>query len=64
MPKMKTRKAAAGRFRLTGSGKVRRNQANHGHIFTSKNRKRKVRLRKTTLVDQSDVGRVRRMLVI
>jgi large subunit ribosomal protein L35 len=64
MPKIKTRKSAAGRFRLTGSGKIRRNHANHGHIFTKKSRKRKVRLTKTGLVDQTDVGRVRRMLVI
>jgi large subunit ribosomal protein L35 len=64
MPKIKTRKAAAGRFRLTGSGKIRRNHANHGHIFTNKNRKRKVRLTKLGLVNHADAGRVRRMLVI
>jgi large subunit ribosomal protein L35 len=61
---MKTRKTAAGRFRLTGTGKVRRNHANHGHKFTKKTRKVKVRLAKTGLVDHTDVNRVRRMLVI
>ena len=62
MPKMKTSRAAAKRFKLTGSGKLRRNRAYHSHMLTKKNTKRKRRLRDSTRVDPADVGRVRRML--
>ena len=59
---MKTNRAAAKRFKLTGSGKLRRNHAYKSHILTKKSQGRKRKLRKSTLVDPSDVGRVRRML--
>ncbi len=62
MPKMKTNRAAAKRFKLTGTGKLVRNHANKSHILTKKAKTRKRNLRKSTLVDPSDVGRVRRML--
>ena len=62
MPKMKTRRAAAKRFSLTGTGKLRRNKAYKSHILTKKNTKRKRNRRKPTQVDASDAGRVRRML--
>lgn len=62
MPKMKTRKGAAKRFKLTGSGAVRRGKSNKRHLLTHKTRKRKRRLRQATLVDGSDMGRVRRQL--
>ncbi len=62
MPKMKTKRGAAKRFRLTGSGKLRRNKAYHSHILTKKSTKRKRNLRKSTIVDPADAGRVRRML--
>ena len=62
MPKMKTNRAAAKRFRVTGTGKLRRNKAFHSHILTKKNTKRKRRLRAVADVHPSDVGRVRRML--
>jgi len=62
MPKMKTNRAAAKRFRVTGTGKLRRNRAYHSHILTKKNTKRKRRLRTATEVDPSDAGRVRRMI--
>ncbi len=62
MPKMKTRRAAAKRFSLTGSGKLRRNKAYKSHILTKKDTKRKRNLRKSCLVDPADAGRVRRML--
>lgn len=62
MPKMKTRRAAAKRFRLTGTGKIRRNKAYHSHILTKKTKKQKRRLRTSVIVDPADVGRVKRML--
>ncbi len=62
MPKMKTRRAAAKRFRVTGTGKIKRSKAFHSHILTKKTKKQKRRLRTQTLVDPADVGRVRRML--
>lgn len=62
MPKMKTNRAAAKRFRKTGSGKIRRQQAYHGHIFTKKTTKRKRNLRQLTLVAAVDENRVKRML--
>jgi large subunit ribosomal protein L35 len=62
MPKMKTRRSAAKRFSLTGTGKLRRNKAYKSHILTKKTTKRKRNLRKGTQVDASDAGRVRRML--
>jgi len=62
MPKMKTNRAAAKRFRTTGTGRLRRNKAYKSHILTKKNTKRKRGLRKPTDVDASDVRRVRRML--
>ncbi len=62
MPKMKTNRAAAKRFRTTGTGRLRRNKAYKSHILTKKTTKRKRNLRKRTDVDASDVRRVRRML--
>ncbi len=60
--KMKTNRAAAKRFKLTGSGKVRRNKAYHGHFFTSKSPKRLRNLRKSALVSSADQPRAKRML--
>ena len=62
MPKMKTRKAAAKRFKQTGTGKFRRNRANGRHILTKKSSKRKRRLRKDTEVKSSELGRLRAAL--
>jgi large subunit ribosomal protein L35 len=62
MPKMKSNRSAMKRFRKTGTGKVRRNQAFHGHIFTSKSPKRKRHLRQSTLVSKADAPRVKRMI--
>lgn len=62
MPKMKTRRAAAKRFKKTGTGKLKRRKAYHSHILTKKSPKRKRNLRKGTLVDPADVKRVKRML--
>jgi large subunit ribosomal protein L35 len=62
MPKMKTHRAAAKRFRRTATGKLKRNKANKSHILAKKSRKRKRRLRKSALVAPSDMRRVKRML--
>jgi large subunit ribosomal protein L35 len=64
MPKMKTNRSAAKRFRKTGRGKIRRQRAYHSHILTKKTSKRKRRLRTGTLVSQADKKRVRRLLGI
>jgi len=62
MPKIKTNRGAAKRFRKTGSGKVKRNKAYASHILTKKSSKRKRNLRKSTLVDSTDEKRIRRLL--
>jgi large subunit ribosomal protein L35 len=50
MPKQKTHKGAAKRFKITGGGKVMRNHSMHSHILTKKTTKRKRNLRKSTEV--------------
>ena len=62
MPKQKTNRSAAKRFKRTGSGKFRRNKAYRSHILTKKSPKRKRNLRKKTLVSKADESRVRRLL--
>ena len=62
MPKMKTHRGAAKRFKKTGSGKIVRSRSNKQHILTKKSPKRKRRLRKDALVDSVDARRVRQML--
>lgn len=60
--KMKTNRAAAKRFKLTGSGKVKRNRAYHGHLFTAKSPKRLRSLRKSSLLAPCDESRAKKML--
>ena len=62
MPKQKTRKSAAKRFKQTGTGKFMRNQANGRHILTKKSAKRKRRLRQATVVKSTEIGRLRAAL--
>lgn len=62
MPKMKTKRAAAKRFRTSGSGKIMRRKANKGHILTKKSSRRKRRLSGAAAVSPSDVKIVARML--
>jgi large subunit ribosomal protein L35 len=62
MPKMKTHRGAAKRFRTTGSGKLRRRRQNRNHIMEKKSSDRKRRLAKPADVDAADASRVRRML--
>jgi large subunit ribosomal protein L35 len=63
MPKMKSNRSAVKRFRLTATGKVRRNQAFVRHILTKKTRKRKRALRHTTLVSAADARHIKRLLL-
>ncbi len=60
--KLKTKKSAAKRFKLTGSGKIKRGHSHHSHILTKKSPKRKRNLRKADLVSDSDLTRVLKML--
>ncbi len=62
MPKMKTNRAAAKRFRITGSGKVRCGKAGKSHRMYGKAGNRLRRLRKNDIVDKSDHGRIIRLL--
>ncbi len=59
MPKMKTRRAAAKRFEVTGSGKIRRRKAYKSHLLSDKTRKRKRNLKKKAVVTKADEKRVR-----
>ncbi|MBF0440495.1 MAG: 50S ribosomal protein L35 [Oligoflexales bacterium] len=62
MPKIKTKRAAAKRFRVLSSGKIRRNHSGKQHILTKKRRARLNKLKKPCYVDASDVGLVLRCL--
>jgi large subunit ribosomal protein L35 len=59
---MKTKKSAAKRFKLTGTGKVKRNKAFKSHILTKKSQKRKRGFRKSAVVNQCDMRHVNEML--
>jgi large subunit ribosomal protein L35 len=62
MPKLKTHKGAAKRFKKTGTGKVVRAHAFGRHILTSKARKRKRKLHQTVVADDADQAKLKRML--
>ena len=62
MPKMKTRSSAKKRFKITGTGKVKRATAYRSHILTSKTTKRKRKLRGPHLVSKADEHAVKIML--
>lgn len=62
MPKIKTNRGAAKRFRKTGTGKIRRNKAYTSHILTKKSTKRKRNLRQGTLVAKSDERNIRQLI--
>ena len=61
---MKSRRGAAKRFKVTASGKIKREKAYASHILTKKNRKRKRNLKQSTLVSSSDSKRVNSMYCI
>ena len=62
MPKMKTHSSAKKRFKLTGSGKVKRFHAKTSHMMRNKSKKAKLRLRGAGTVSSADLPRVKRML--
>jgi large subunit ribosomal protein L35 len=63
MPKMKTHRGAVKRFKITGSGKVKRFKANKSHILTKKSPKRKRRLRRpSTINTRGEAKRIKRLL--
>ena len=62
LPKIKTSRAAAKRFKTTGTGKIVRNKAYKSHILTKKSQKRKRNLRKATVLDQTNVKSMKKIL--
>ncbi len=62
MPKMKTNRGAAKRFKTTGTGKIVRSKAYSSHILTKKSTKRKRNLRKSGLVDETNLKRIKQIL--
>lgn len=62
MPKMKTHRGAAKRFKKTKTGKIKRMRAFKSHILTKKTQKRKRRLRKSDVVSAADMKRVKKLL--
>jgi large subunit ribosomal protein L35 len=62
MPKLKTHSGAAKRFKKTATGKVKRGHSHLRHILTSKDTKRKGKLRQSVLVSDADTPKVKRMI--
>ncbi len=62
MPKLKTKKSAAKRFKITGSGKIKRSKAYKSHILTKKSSKRKRNLGKATIVSKADEKKLKHLL--
>ena len=62
MPKIKTNKSEAKRFRVTGSGKIKRNKGYKRHILSSKSKKQKRHLRQATLVAAAEVKNIRKLI--
>ena len=62
MPKMKTNRSAAKRFKVTGTGKLKRFKAYKRHILTSKSPKTKINLRKYAIVDSTNVKNMKKIL--
>jgi large subunit ribosomal protein L35 len=62
MPKIKTNRGAAKRFKTTGKGKIVRNKAFSNHILTKKTTKRKRKLRRSSIVDSANKKNVQRLI--
>ena len=62
MPKMKTRRATAKRFRFTASGKIKRGRGNRSHLLTRRSANRMRRLRRPALVSKADEHRIKQLL--
>ncbi|HZK42682.1 MAG TPA: 50S ribosomal protein L35 [Syntrophomonadaceae bacterium] len=62
MPKMKSHRGAAKRFKKTSTGKIKRSRAYSSHLFGSKSPKRKRRLRQSTLVSDQETKRISKLI--
>ena len=62
MPKQKTHRGSAKRFKRTGSGKLKRSHAKRSHMFANKTQKQKRKLRKSGMVSDSDYKRIKQQL--
>ncbi|EQB63538.1 MAG: 50S ribosomal protein L35 [candidate division Zixibacteria bacterium RBG-1] len=62
MPKIKTNRSAAKRFRRTATGKIKRSHAFAKHILTKKSRRRKRRLKAATYVDKTNLNKIKRLV--
>ena len=62
MPKMKTHRGAAKRFKLTGTGKIKKAKAYKSHILEKKDAKRKRNLRKSNIVSAADAKKIKRLI--
>ena len=62
MPKMKTKSSAKKRFKLTGTGQIKRKHAFKSHILTKKSKKRKLKLTHSGLVHESDEKNIKQQL--
>ncbi|MFQ3574624.1 MAG: 50S ribosomal protein L35 [Thermodesulfovibrionales bacterium] len=62
MPKLKTHRGAAKRFKTTGSGEIKRSKANRRHILTTKSKKRKRALKSPALVDKTQIKNIKLLL--
>jgi len=62
MPKMKTRRGAAKRFKVTGSGRIKRNKANHRHMLIRRSNKAKRKMRLAGILSPGDAKLVKAML--
>ena len=62
MPKQKTHRGSAKRFKKTGSGKLKRSHAYTSHLFANKSQKQKRKLRKSALVSSGDYKRIKQQL--
>ena len=64
MPKMKTHSSAKKRFKLTGSGKVKRFQSGKRHLLRKRSKKAKLNLTGSTLVSEADTPRIKKLLCV
>ena len=62
MPKMKTRRGAAKRFKIAGSGRIKRNKANHRHMLIRRSNKAKRNMRKSGVLSSADQKIVKALL--
>ena len=62
MPKMKTHRGAAKRFKVTATGKIKRKQAGKSHLLAHKSRDRKRRLKKSVILNKAEEKRIQKLL--